>query len=221
MVKLVPFAPEYRSSLYFTLLPGNRRAETGSLETPSSSGESIANLTSAIRRIPTLGPFREGVRPSRLAGSRRQTVPKGAGRIRILLLQPAPLQVRTQRDTQEPNAPCDRKERFEQCVAELFEFPSRPDLHLTGAASRDLLEVSEFDLERDCAAAEPGALAVPPNLVDDLSQRVARRFVGEEIGGKCVLGADRFSFSISADRPLVDAARNPVVVGARFPEMLL
>src|SRR5262252_418163 len=29
-----------RTSLYFTLLPGNRRAETGSLETLSSSGES-------------------------------------------------------------------------------------------------------------------------------------------------------------------------------------
>jgi hypothetical protein len=36
-----------------------------------SSGGSIANLTSAIRRIPTLGPFREGVRPSRWHRRRR------------------------------------------------------------------------------------------------------------------------------------------------------
>jgi hypothetical protein len=63
------------------------------------------------------------------------------------------------RSAQEPNAFRDRKERFEQGVAELFEFASRPDLHLTGTASRDLLEVSELDLERDCAAAKTGALA--------------------------------------------------------------
>ena len=73
----------------------------------------------------------------------------------------------------------DRKEWFKQCVAELFEFASRPDLHLTGAASRDLLEVGELDLECDCAAANPRALAVTPNLVDDFSKRVPRRFVGE------------------------------------------
>ena len=56
------------------------------------------------------------------------------------------------RDAQESHTSRDRKERFEQCVAELFEFASRPDLHLTGAASRDLPEVGEFDLERGCTA---------------------------------------------------------------------
>jgi hypothetical protein len=70
--------------------------------------------------------------------------------------------------------PSRRKERFEQRVAELFEFASRPDLHQTCAASRDLLEVSELDLERDCAAADTGVLAVPPHLVHDLSKRIAR-----------------------------------------------
>jgi hypothetical protein len=44
----------------------------------------------------------------------------------------------------------------------------------TCAASRDLLEVSELDLERDCAAADTGVLAVPPHLVHDLSKRIAR-----------------------------------------------
>jgi hypothetical protein len=127
---------------------------------------------------------------------------------------------RRQGDAQEPNAFRDGKERFEQGVAELFEFASRPDLHLTGAASRDLPEVGEFDLERNGAAASTGALAVPPNLVDDLSKRVTRGFVGEEIGGECVLGADGFSYPIGPDGPLVDAARNPVIVRARFAEML-
>ena len=57
-----------------------------------------------------------------------------------------------QGDPEEPNASLDRKERFEQRVAELLEFASCPDLHLTGAASGDLPEVGEFDLERGCAA---------------------------------------------------------------------
>src|SRR5438477_13047154 len=69
---------------------------------------------------------------------------------------------RRQGDAQEPNAFRDGKERFEQGVAELFEFASRPDLQLTGAAPGDLPEVGEFDLERDCAAASAGTLAVAP-----------------------------------------------------------
>jgi hypothetical protein len=128
---------------------------------------------------------------------------------------------RRQGDAQEPNAFRDGKERFEQRVAELFEFASRPDLHLTSAASRDLTEVGELDLERDCAAASTGALAVSPHLVDNLSKRITRGFVGEEIGGKRVLGADGFPYPIGTDRPLIDAARNPVIVRARFAEMLL
>ena len=86
-------------------------------------------------------------------------------------------------DTQEPNAFRDRKERFEQGVAELFELASRPDRHLTGAAAGDNLKVGELDLDRHGAAANAGALAVVAYLVDDLSKRVPRDFVGEEIGG--------------------------------------
>ena len=86
--------------------------------------------------------------------------------------------------TQKPDALRDGKERFEQRVAELFEFALRPDLRLTGAASSDLLEIGEFDLERYGAAAKSGVLAVPPHLIHDPSKRLARGFVGEEIGGK-------------------------------------
>src|SRR3974377_849784 len=73
-------------------------------------------------------------------------------------------------NTQEPNAFHDGKERFEQGVAELFEFASRPDRHLTSAAARDDLKVGELDLDRHGAAANAGALAVVPYLVDDLSK---------------------------------------------------
>src|SRR6266446_5535984 len=114
-----------------------------------------------------------------------------------------------------------RSGTYKQRVAELFEFASCLDLHLTGAASRDLLEVSELDLECECAAANTRALAIPPNVVDDFLKRITRGFVGEKIGGKRVLCADGFSYPIGADGPLIDATRSPVIVEARFPEMLL
>src|SRR5262249_52114569 len=117
---------------------------------------------------------------------------------------------------QEPNASHDGKERFEQGVAELFELALRPDRHLTGAAARDNLKVGKLDLERHGAAANAGALAVVPYLVDDLSQRIPRGLVGEEIGGKRVFCPDGFAYPVGADGPLVHAARGPVIVGARL-----
>ena len=65
-------------------------------------------------------------------------------------------------------------------VAELFELASRPDRYPTGAAARDNLKVGELELERDGTAANAGALAVAPHLVDDLLKRVPRGFVREE-----------------------------------------
>src|SRR5262249_10500627 len=124
-------------------------------------------------------------------------------------------------DTQKPNALGDGKERFEQGVAELFELASRPDRDLTGAAARDDLKIGELDLERAGTAANNEAFAVAPYLADDLAKRVPRGFVGKEIGGECVLGADGFAYPIGADGPFVDAARGPVIVGAHSPEMLL
>src|SRR5439155_10766747 len=82
-------------------------------------------------------------------------------------------------------------------------------------------QVSELDLECDGTTANTGALAVPPELVDDLLESVTRGFVGEEIGGKRVLSPDGFPYPIGADGPLVDAPCSPVIVGARFSEMLL
>jgi len=54
-----------------------------------------------------------------------------------------------------------------------------------------------------------------------ISKRVPRRFVGEEIDGKGVLRTDGFAYPVGAHGPLVDAACGPVIVGARFPEMVL
>jgi len=50
--------------------------------------------------------------------------------------------------TQKPDALRDGKERFEQRVAELFEFASRPDLRLTGASSSGLLAAPRLGLGR-------------------------------------------------------------------------
>src|SRR5262249_26291660 len=95
------------------------------------------------------------------------------------------------------------------------------DRDLTGAAACDDPEVRELDLERDGAAANAGALAVAPHLVDDLSKRVPRDFVGEEIGRGGVLGPRGFAYSIGTVGPFVGTARGPVIIGAHFPEMLL
>src|SRR6516164_4435853 len=124
---------------------------------------------------------------------RRIAVSNGQAEFRLLSLF---RRERRHGDTQEPNASGDRKERFEQGVAELFKFASRPDRHLTGAAARDNPKVGELDLERDGAAASAGALAVTPHLIDDLAKRALRGFVGEEIGGEGVLGADGFAYPI-------------------------
>ena len=88
-------------------------------------------------------------------------------------------------------------------------------------ASRDLPEVSELDLECSGTPTNTGALAVLPDLADDLAESITRGFVGEEIGGKRALGTDRFPYSIGADGPLVDAPRSPVIIGARFTKMLM
>jgi hypothetical protein len=65
-------------------------------------------------------------------------------------------------------------------VAELFELAPGPDLRLPGAASHDLPEAGELDVERNGAPATAGSLAVLPDLVDDLPQRIARSFVGRK-----------------------------------------
>jgi hypothetical protein len=93
-----------------------------------------------------------------------------------------------------------RKQGLQQCIAELFEFASRPDRHLTGVASRDLPEVGKLNLERDGASTSPGALAVSPDLVDDLPEPTLRRFVGEQTDRKRVLGTDGFSGSGRRER---------------------
>ena len=82
----------------------------------------------------------------------------------------------------------------------MFEFAPRPDLHLTSAAARVDLEVGELNLEGDGAAANAGALAVAPHLVDALSQGIPRGFVGEQIGGKGVLRADGFADPMNAGK---------------------
>ena len=128
---------------------------------------------------------------------------------------------RRQGDAEQANASRDRKERFEQCAADLFELASSLDLRLTGAASRDHPEIGELYLECDRASASSRSLAVRPHLVDDLAKRLSRGLVREEIGGKRVLGAERFAYPIGPDGTLVDAARRPVIVGAGLPEMLL
>ena len=63
---------------------------------------------------------------------------------------------------------------------------------------------------------------MPPDLFNDLLEvHRARSSSGQEIGEKRILGADRFSYPVSADRTLIDATRSPIIVGTYLSEMLL
>jgi hypothetical protein len=62
---------------------------------------------------------------------------------------------------------------------------------------------------------------VTPYLVDDWQQLVLRGLEGEQINGKCVFGTNRLADAVSANRPVVDAACNPVEIWSRLSEMLL
>src|SRR5438477_12791495 len=130
---------------------------------------SIRATTASIASAPTSRPAMRRGRSRRRCRSMTPGLPgrrvaASNGQAEFRLFSPFRPE-RRHGNTQEPNASHDRKERFEQGVAELFELTSRPDRHLTGAAARDDLKVGELDLERDGAAANAGALAVVPYLV--------------------------------------------------------
>ena len=91
---------------------------------------------------------------------------------------------RRQRNPEKADAARDREKRFEQGVADLPELIAAADRVVTGAASGDLPEVRELDFERDGAPANAGALAVAPDLVRDLVERLARGLVGVRSAGK-------------------------------------
>src|SRR5579875_2939854 len=165
-------------------------------------------------------PPPENVWRRRQRDPRRRRPPHGLERQEELALRPLRRE-RGQGEAQKPNALRDRKERFEQGLAEPFELASGLDLPLSGAAAGDLSEIGKLDLQRNRASAKTVALAIPPELVDDFLQCGARGPVGEQIGGKRGLGAEGLAPPIGPHRPLVDAARHPIIVRPRFPEMPL
>ena len=87
------------------------------------------------------------------------------------------------------------------------------------SAPGDDLEIEELHLQRHRPASLARALAVAPDLVD---QRLELRDHDVEFGevvGKGVFGADRFSDSVGLHGPVVDAARDPVVISAGLAEV--
>ena len=58
-----------------------------------------------------------------------------------------------------------------------------------------------------------------PNLLDQRLQFHHQRFVVRQVLRERVLGSDGFSDPVGADRSIVDAARDPVVVGPGLPEI--
>ena len=93
--------------------------------------------------------------------------------------------------------------------------------HSARVAPRDLMKVGIFHFQCHGAPSNARPLAITPDLFDDRPERVVRRLESEEIVGKSVFGANRFSDSVGADRSVVDATRNPEIIWPRFPEVLL
>jgi hypothetical protein len=60
---------------------------------------------------------------------------------------------------------------------------------------------------------------VPPDLVDQRLKLGGHVVELCEILKECIFGSDGFAHAIGADRPLVDAARNPIIVRAGFSEV--
>ena len=128
---------------------------------------------------------------------------------------------RRQGHAEKADAFCDREQGLEQRVAKLLDFGSRRKERLTGPASRDLLEIGIFHFECHRASANLCPLASAPDLFDDRLERLAGGLECEDIGGKGVFRTKRLADPVGSDRPFVDAARDPVIVGAGLPEMLL
>jgi len=68
--------------------------------------------------------------------------------------------------------------------------------------------------EGDRPAPVARSFTVPPDLVDQRLKLGDHGVEFCEITKECIFGTDGFADAIGADWPLVDAARNPIIVGA-------
>src|SRR3984893_1816761 len=128
---------------------------------------------------------------------------------------------RRQGHAEKADAFCDREQRLERRVAKLLDFGSRRKERLTGPASRDLLEIGIFHFQCHRAPAKLCSLASAPDLFDDRLEHLACGLKCEDIGGKRVFRTKRLADPVGADRPFIDAARDPVIIWPRLPEVLL
>jgi hypothetical protein len=92
---------------------------------------------------------------------------------------------------------------------------------LCGVRAKTLPEIGIFHFQCHRAPAKLCSLASAPDLFDDRPEHLACGLECEDIGGKGVFRAKRLADPVGSDRPFVDAARDPVIIWPRLPEVLL
>ena len=85
-------------------------------------------------------------------------------------------------------------------------------MRYAGMTARDLAKIREFHLQGDGAPANARRLAMAPDFRDDRFERGARRVISDDVLEEGVFRADRFADAVGAHWPLVDAARDPIII---------
>ena len=109
-------------------------------------------------------------------------------------------------------APLSRwQELFEQAKAQSLKVRETINGVVDGLASGDLPKVGELHLQRQSPSSDAGRLAMPPDLGDDGLQRFAHRRERVQVLREGVFRPNRFADAVGANRPFIDAARDPVI----------
>src|SRR5580704_917279 len=126
-----------------------------------------------------------------------------------------------QRDPEQAHPFFRWQELFEQAKAQTLKVRETVDGIVDGLASGDLLKVGELHLQRQSPPSDAGRLAVPPDLGDNGLQRFTHRLERVQVLRESVLRPNRLSDAAGMDRPFINAARDPVIVGTGLTEVLL
>ena len=113
------------------------------------------------------------------------------------------------------------QELFEQAKAQSLKVRETINGVVDGLASGDLPKVGELHLQRQSPSSDAGRLAMPPDLGDDGLQRFAHRRERVQVLREGVFRPNRFADAVGANRPFIDAARDPVIGATGLTEVLL
>ena len=125
------------------------------------------------------------------------------------------------RDSEQAHSFSRWQDRFKQAKAQTLKVSETVDCVVDGLASGNLLKVSELHLQGDSPPLDAGRLAMPPDLGDDRLKRFAHRHERMQVLRKGVLRPNRLANAVGAHQPFINAARDPIIVGAGLAEVPL